>query len=85
MALLAHASGDGGAKGIASVDDHDMAGSLGCGGHGEDAMGVMNLMIRGEIGAGDVPLLRDRLLRYCERDTEATARILDALRSMAFD
>ena len=48
-------------------------------------MGVMNLMIRGEIGVGDVPLLRDQLLRYCERDTEATARILDALRSMAFN
>ena len=53
--------------------------------NGEDAMGVMNLMIRGEIGVGDVPLLRDQLLRYCERDTEATARILDALRSMAFN
>jgi len=50
--------------------------------NGEDAMGAMNLMTRGEIDAGDVPVLRERLLRYCERDTEATARILQALRDM---
>ena len=48
--------------------------------NGEDAMGAMNLMMRGKIDAGDVPVLRERLLRYCERDTEATVRILQALR-----
>jgi hypothetical protein len=50
--------------------------------NGEDAMGAMNLMMRGKIDAGDVPVLRERLLRYCERDTEATVRILQALRGM---
>jgi len=50
--------------------------------NGEDAMGAMNLMIRGKIDAGNVPVLRERLLRYCERDTEATVRILQALLGM---
>jgi len=27
-------------------------------------------------------VLRERLLRYCERDTEATAAVLQALRDM---
>ena len=57
-------------------DDLDIAG-------GGDAQGAMNLMIRGKIFAEEVPVYRERLLRYCERDTEATARILQALRIMA--
>ena len=32
--------------------------------------------------AEEVPAMRERLLRYCERDTEATAGILQALRDM---
>ena len=56
-------------------DDLDIAG-------GGDAQGAMNLMIRGKISAEEVPVYRERLLRYCERDTEATARILQALRDM---
>ena len=47
---------------------------------GEDALGAMNLMMRGQIPAERVPELRKQLLRYCERDTEATVRILQALR-----
>jgi hypothetical protein len=47
---------------------------------GEDALGAMNLMMRGQIPAERVPELRKQLLRYCERDTEATARILKVLR-----
>ncbi len=57
-------------------DDLDIAG-------GGDAQGAMNLMMRGRIVAEEVPAIRERLLRYCERDTEATARILQALRVMA--
>ena len=56
-------------------DDLDIAG-------GGDAQGAMNLMMRGRIAAEEVPVLRERLLRYCERDTEATAAILQALRDM---
>ena len=56
-------------------DDLDIAG-------GGDAQGAMNLMMRGKIAAEEVPVLRERLLRYCERDTEATAGILQALREM---
>ena len=56
-------------------DNLDIAG-------GGDAQGAMNLMIRGKISAEEVPVYRERLLRYCERDTEATARILQALRDM---
>jgi len=54
-------------------DDLDIAG-------GGDAQGAMNLMMRGKIAAEEVPAMRERLLRYCERDTEATAGILQALR-----
>ena len=54
-------------------DDLDITG-------GGDAKGAMSLMMRGMIAAEEVPLLRERLLRYCQRDTEATARILQALR-----
>ena len=57
-------------------DDLDIAG-------GGDAQGAMNLMMRGRIAAEEVPAIRERLLRYCERDTEATAGILQALRAMA--
>ena len=57
-------------------DDLDIAG-------GGDAQGAMNLMMRGKIAAEEVPAMRERLLRYCERDTEATAKILQALRAMA--
>ena len=56
-------------------DDLDIAG-------GGDAQGAMNLMMRGRIAAEKVPVLRERLLRYCERDTEATAGILQTLREM---
>ena len=56
-------------------DDLDIA-------DGGDAQGAMNLMMRGKIAAEDVPAMRERLLRYCERDTEATAGILQALREM---
>ena len=56
-------------------DDLDIAG-------GGDAQGAMNLMMRGKIAAEEVPVLRERLLRYCERDTEATAGILQTLREM---
>ena len=56
-------------------DDLDIAG-------GGDAQGGMNLMMRGKIAAEEVPAMRERLLRYCERDTEATAGILQALREM---
>ena len=56
-------------------DDLDIAG-------GGDAQGAMNLMMRGRIAAEEVPVLRERLLRYCERDTEATAAVLQALRDM---
>ena len=56
-------------------DDLDIAG-------GGDAQGAMNLMIRGKISAEEGLVYRERLLRYCERDTEATARILQALRDM---
>ena len=56
-------------------DDLDIAG-------GGDAQGAMNLMMRGRIATEEVPVLRERLLRYCERDTEATAAILQALRDM---
>ena len=49
---------------------------------GGDAQGAMNLMMRGRVDEGDVPEMRERLLRYCERDTEATVRILQALREM---
>ena len=49
---------------------------------GGDAQGAMNLMMRGKIAAEEVPAMRERLLRYCERDTEATAGILQALRDM---
>ena len=56
-------------------DDLDIAG-------GRDAQGAMNLMMRGKIAAEEVPAMRERLLRYCQRDTEATARILQALRDM---
>ena len=34
------------------------------------------------LAAEEVPAMRERLLRYCERDTEATAGILQALRDM---
>jgi hypothetical protein len=54
-------------------DDLDIAG-------GGDAQGAMNLMMRGKIAAEEVPAMRERLLRYCQRDTEATAGILQALR-----
>ena len=54
-------------------DDLDITG-------GGDAKGAMSLMMRGMIAAEEVPVLRERLLRYCQRDTEATARILQALR-----
>ena len=56
-------------------DDLDIAG-------GGDAQGAMNLMMRGRIAAEEIPVYRERLLRYCERDTEATAGILQALREM---
>ncbi len=56
-------------------DDLDIAG-------GGDAQGAMNLMMRGRTVAEEVPVLRERLLRYCQRDTEATAGILQALRVM---
>ena len=56
-------------------DDLDIAG-------GGDAQGAMNLMMRGRIAADEVPAMRERLLRYCERDTQATAEILQALRDM---
>jgi len=59
-----------------SYDDLDIAG-------GGDAQGAMNLMMRGRTAAEEVPVFRERLLRYCERDTEATAGILQALRVMA--
>ena len=49
---------------------------------GGEALGAMNLMMRGKIAAEEVPAMRERLLRYCERDTEATAGILQALRDM---
>jgi len=49
---------------------------------GGDAQGAMNLMMRGRTTAEAVPVLREQLLRYCERDTEATVRILQALRDM---
>ena len=58
-----------------SYDDLDIAG-------GGDAQGAMNLMMRGRIAAEAVPVLRERLLRYCQRDTEATAEILQALKEM---
>ena len=45
----------------------------------------MNLMMRGRVAEGDVPEMRERLLRYCERDTEATVRILQALREMVLN
>ena len=61
-----------------SYDDLDIAG-------GGDAQGAMNLMRRSKIAAGEVPAMRERLLRYCERDTEATAGILQALREMVGD
>ena len=51
---------------------------------GGDAQGAMNLMMRGR-KAAEVPVLRERLLRYCERDTEATVRILRALREKVAD
>jgi len=50
--------------------------------NGEDAMGAMNLMMREKIGSGEILALRENLLRYCKRDTEATFRILQALRNM---
>ena len=53
--------------------------------NGEEAMGAMGLMMRGLVGPSDVANLRERLLRYCERDTEATVRILRLLREMAND
>ena len=56
-------------------DDLDIA-------DGGDAQGAMNLMMRGRIAAEEIPVYRERLLRYCERDTEATAGILQALREM---
>ena len=49
---------------------------------GGDAKGAMSLMIRGAVDPDEEDLLRERLLRYCERDTEATARILQALRGL---
>ena len=49
---------------------------------GGEAQGAMNLMVRNQIDTEEIPLLRERLLRYCERDTEATAGILQALREM---
>ena len=61
-----------------SYDDLDIAG-------GGDAGGAMNLMMRGKIVDAMVPVLRGRLLRYCERDTEATVGILQALRDMVVE
>ena len=49
---------------------------------GGEAQGAMNLMYRNQIDIEEIPLLRERLLRYCERDTEATVEILQALRDM---
>ena len=51
--------------------------------NGEEAMGAMGLMMRGLVGPSDVANLRERLLRYCERDTEATVRVLRLLREIA--
>jgi hypothetical protein len=61
-----------------SYDDLDISG-------GGDAGGAMNLMMRGKIVDALVPVFRERLLRYCERDTEATVGILQALRDMVVE
>ena len=53
--------------------------------NGEDALGAMNLMMRGVIADDIIPALRENLLRYCERDTEATVRILEVLRGFVED
>ena len=53
--------------------------------NGEDAMGAMGIMVRGRVSPSDAAILREQLLRYCERDTEATARILGLLRKEAKD
>ena len=53
--------------------------------NGQEAMGAMGLMMRGMVDPSDIAHLRERLLRYCERDTEATVRVLRLLREMAVD
>ena len=65
-------------KGSVEYDDLDID-------NGQEAMGAWGLIMRGMVDPSDEEHLRERLLRYCERDTEATVRILRLLREMATD